>query len=52
VESLTITALEVIVRLVDIGGMVDHHCLEVIVRIVDIGGIVDHHCFRGVCFAL
>jgi hypothetical protein len=28
----------VIVRLVDNGGIVDHHCL------VDIGGIVDHHC--------
>jgi hypothetical protein len=39
-ELLTITVLEVIVRFVDIGGMVDHHCLEVIVRIVDIGGIV------------
>jgi hypothetical protein len=34
----------VIVRFVDIGGIVDHHCLEVIVRFVDIGGIVDHHC--------
>ena len=33
-----------IVRFVDIGGIVDHHCLEVIVRFVDIGGIVDHHC--------
>jgi hypothetical protein len=30
----------VIVRFVDIGGIVDHHCLEVIVRFVDIGGIV------------
>jgi hypothetical protein len=29
--------LEVIVRFVDIGGIVDHHCLEVIVRFVDIG---------------
>jgi hypothetical protein len=33
---------------VDIGGIVDHHCLtffrrEVIVCYVDIGGIVDHH---------
>jgi hypothetical protein len=32
--------------LVDIGGIVDHHCLEVIVRLVDIGGIVDHHCLE------
>jgi hypothetical protein len=31
----------VIVCFVDIGGIVDHHCLEVIVRFVDIGGIVD-----------
>jgi hypothetical protein len=30
--------------LVDIGGIVDHHCLEVIACFVDIGGIVDHHC--------
>ena len=33
-----------IVRFVDIGGIVDHHCLEMIVRFVDIGGIIDHHC--------
>jgi hypothetical protein len=33
----------VIVCFVDIGGIVDHHCLEVIVRFVNIGGIVDHH---------
>jgi hypothetical protein len=39
--------LEVIVRFVDIGGIVDHHCLEVIVRFVDIGGIVDHHCLSA-----
>jgi hypothetical protein len=37
---------EVIVYFVDIGGMVDHHCLEVIVYFVDIGGIVDHHCLK------
>jgi hypothetical protein len=30
-----------IVRFVDIGGIVDHHCLELIVRFIDIGGIVD-----------
>jgi ethanolamine utilization protein EutA (predicted chaperonin) len=29
---------------VDIGRVVDHHCLEVIVRFVDIGRVVDHHC--------
>jgi hypothetical protein len=29
------------VRFVDIGGIVDHHCLKVIVPFVDIGGIVD-----------
>jgi hypothetical protein len=34
--------LEVVVCLVDIGGIVDHHCLAV-VCFVDIGGIVDHH---------
>ena len=44
VELLTITAKEAIVRFVDTGGFVDHHCLEVIVRFVDTGGIVDHHC--------
>jgi hypothetical protein len=32
----------VFVRIVDIGGIVDHHCLEVFVHFVDIGGI-------GVC---
>jgi hypothetical protein len=41
----------VIVCSVDIGGIVDHHCLEVIVCFVDIGGIVDHHCLEViVCF--
>ena len=39
-----------IVRFVDIGGIVAHHCsklfLDVIVRFVDIGGIVDHHCLN------
>ena len=39
-----------IVRFVDIGGIVDHHCLEVTVSVVDIGRIVDHHCLtRGDC---
>jgi hypothetical protein len=36
----------VIVHFVDIGGIVDHHCLEVIVHFVDISGIVDHHCLE------
>ena len=35
-----------IVRFVDIGRIVDHHCLEMIVCFVDIGGIVDHHCLE------
>jgi hypothetical protein len=35
----------------DIGGIVDHHCLNVIVCFVDIGEIVDHHCLEViVCF--
>jgi hypothetical protein len=34
----------VVIRFVNIGGIVDHHCLEVVViRFVVIGGIVDHH---------
>jgi inorganic pyrophosphatase/exopolyphosphatase len=33
----------VIVSFVNIGGIVDHHCLEVIESFVNIGGIVDHH---------
>jgi hypothetical protein len=33
----------VIVGFVDVGGLVDHHCLEVIVHFVDVGGLVDHH---------
>jgi hypothetical protein len=33
----------VIVHVVDIGGIVDDHCLEAIVHVFDIGGIVDHH---------
>jgi inorganic pyrophosphatase/exopolyphosphatase len=38
----------VIVCFVDIGGIVDHHCLEVVVCFGDIGGIVDHHCLEVV----
>jgi hypothetical protein len=33
---------EVIVRFVDIGGIVDHYCFNFLC-FVDIGGIVDHH---------
>ena len=32
-----------IVCFVDIGGIVDHHCLEVVFRFVDIGGIANHN---------
>ena len=38
--------IEVIVRFVDIDGIVVHHCLKVIVCFVDIGGIVVHHCLN------
>ena len=39
-----------VVSFVDIGGIVDHHCLEVVISFVDIGGIVDHpSLFRGDC---
>jgi hypothetical protein len=37
---------KVIVRFVEIAGIVDHHCLETIVHFVDIGGIVNHHCLE------
>jgi hypothetical protein len=37
------------VYFVDIGGIVDHHCLGV-VCFVDIGGIVDHHCKNFLLF--
>jgi hypothetical protein len=37
----------VIVRFVDVGGFVDHHCLEVIVHFVDdVGGLVVHNCLE------
>ena len=42
---------EVVVRFVDIGGIVDHHWLEEILCFVDIGGIVDHHWLEEIlCF--
>jgi hypothetical protein len=37
-----------IVRLVNMGVIVDHHCLEVVVRLVNMGVIVDHHCLEVV----
>jgi hypothetical protein len=37
-----------VVSFVDIGGIVDHHCIEMVVSFVDIGGIVDHHCIEVV----
>ena len=41
--------LEVIVRFVDIGRIVDHHCLEVLVRCADIGGFfkLSLHIYGG-----
>jgi hypothetical protein len=38
-----------IVCFVDIGGIVDHHCLEVIVRFVDICVNCLPSLFRGGC---
>ena len=39
--------LGVVVCFVDIGGIVDHHCIEVVVCFVDIGGEIDfHHCLN------
>jgi hypothetical protein len=32
----------VIVHVVDIGGIVDHHCIEAIVH------VVDHHCLEAI----
>jgi hypothetical protein len=39
-----------VVYYVDIGGIVDHHCLEAVVYFVDIGGVVDHHCLGAVVY--
>jgi hypothetical protein len=41
----------VVLCFVDIGGIVDLHCLEV-VCFVDIGDIVDHHCLEVVVYIL
>jgi len=54
ITVLTFFRSEVIVRLVDVGVIDDHHCLnfllvnrsEVIFRLVDVGVIDDHHCFN------
>jgi hypothetical protein len=40
----------VIVYFVDIGGIVDHHCLEVIVCSFDFFWIVDHDCLEVIVF--
>jgi hypothetical protein len=37
-----------VVSFVDIGGIVDHHCIEMVVSFVDIGGIVENHCIEMV----
>ena len=37
-----------IVCFVDIGGIVDHHCLEVFFRFVDIDGIISHQCLETI----
>jgi Trm5-related predicted tRNA methylase len=39
----------VVVRFVDIGGIVDHHYLSSLC-FVDIGGIVDHHYLNSLLF--
>jgi hypothetical protein len=36
------------VGFVDVGGLVDDHCLEVIVGFVDVGGLVDPHCVEEI----
>ena len=33
-----------IVGFLDVGVLVDNHCLEVIVGFVDVGVLVDNHC--------
>jgi hypothetical protein len=42
----------VVVCFVDIGGIIDHHCLEVVFCFGDIGGIVDHHCLEVIVGSL
>jgi hypothetical protein len=40
----------VVVCFVDIGGIIDHHCLEVVVSFVDLGGIVDNQYIHFLLF--
>jgi hypothetical protein len=35
-----------VVCFVDIGRIVDHHCLEMVVCFVDIGRIAKYHCLN------
>ena len=35
-----------VVCCVDIGRIVDHHCLEMVVCFVDIGRIAKYHCLN------
>jgi hypothetical protein len=42
--NITKTNNHLTVCFVDIGGIIDHHCLEVVVCFGDIGGIIYHHC--------
>jgi hypothetical protein len=37
------------INIVDICGIIDHHCLNFLC-FVDIGGIIDHHCLNFLCF--
>jgi hypothetical protein len=37
-----------VLHFVDIGVIVDHHCLETVLHFVDNGVIVDHHCLEVV----
>jgi hypothetical protein len=39
----------VVVCFVDIGGIVDHHCIEVIVCFVDIGGEINNKSLNCIC---
>jgi hypothetical protein len=43
-ELLTIT-IYTFFCFVDVGGIVDHHCLNFLL-FFDVGGIIDHHCLN------
>jgi hypothetical protein len=47
-NSININNMNKIVHVLDIGDIVDHHCLEAIVHVVDIGGIVNHHWLEAI----